>query len=178
MGEAAGVSGWTVRGAGVEDAERLALVGAATFLETFAGVLEAEAIVPHCTREHSAEAYRRYLEGGATAWLAEADPGGAPIGYALSAEPKLPGAGDGDLELKRIYTLSRFHGSGMGTALMDAAVADARERGAKRLLLGVYALNARAIAFYGKNGFAQVATRRFRVGEREYDDVALARVLA
>jgi ribosomal protein S18 acetylase RimI-like enzyme len=169
---------WRVRQAAAEDAERLALVGAATFLETFAGLLDGSAIVAHCAREHSADAYRRYLGSGASAWLAESLPGDAPVGFALVGSSSLPGTEpDGDLELKRIYSLSRFHGRGLGAALMRAALAHASERKARRLLLGVYAGNGRAIAFYRRQGFQPIADRRFRVGDRDYDDVVFARPL-
>lgn len=169
----------SVRQATTEDIERLSLIGAATFLETFAGVLDGVAILEHCRREHSTTAYEAYLRAGAKAWLAELEPGGAPIGFALLGTANLPGsAQDGaDVELKRIYTLSRFHGRSLGSELMRRAIEEAVRRGAKRLLLGVYAENARAIAFYRKWGFEQIADRRFQVGAREYDDVVLARRL-
>ena len=167
---------WTVREAGAGDAPALALVGGATFLETFAGVLAGASIVEHCVHANSAESYERYLAEGGRAWLAELAPGSAPVGFALLTTPQLPGAGDGDIELKRIYALSRFHGSGIGAALMQAAIAGAQ--GARRLLLGVYAGNRRAIAFYRKNGFEQIAERKFDVGGTLYDDVVLARPLA
>lgn len=170
---------WTIREAHAPDAEALALVGAATLLETFAGVLDGGAIVAHCLGQHSADWYRRSLADGASAWLALAAPGDAPIGFALVARPDLPGAdpAGGDVELKRIYALSRAHGSGVGAALMAAAVARAREQGARRLLLGVYAGNARALAFYRRQGFERIADRRFRVGDRDYDDIVLAKPL-
>ncbi|HCO47421.1 MAG TPA: GNAT family N-acetyltransferase, partial [Erythrobacter sp.] len=47
----------------------------------------------------------------------------------------------------------------------------------RRLLLGVKDDNHRAIAFYTKQGFRQIATRRFDVGGTLYDDVVLARDL-
>ena len=169
---------WSVREAHGGDADRLALVGAATFLETFSGVLDGDAIVAHCHTEHVAGAYRDHLAGGARAWLAEIDPGRAPIGFALLGTARLPGAQAGDLELKRIYTLSRCHGLGVGAGLMRVAVDHARTADARRLLLGVYAGNARARAFYAKNGFAQIAERKFQVGDRFYDDVVLAKPLA
>jgi ribosomal protein S18 acetylase RimI-like enzyme len=170
---------WQVRSASVSDVDSLALVGAATFLETFAGVLDGAAIVAHCQREHSPATYERYLGTGAQAWLAESDPGRAPVGFALLADTDLPGSAPdgGDIELKRIYALSRFHGGGLGGELMRRAVEEARRRRARRLLLGVYAGNARAQAFYAKSGFAKIAERRFRVGDREYDDLVLARRL-
>ena len=42
------------------------------------------------------------------------------------------------------------------------------------MLLGAYGRNDRALAFYRRSGFAQVGTRVFRVGVRDYDDVVLA----
>ena len=164
---------WTIGEAGSDDAAALALIGAATFLETFAGVIDGDAIVGHCAAKHREAAYRALLADGARAWLAQAQPGGAPIGYALVGAPDLDAARDGDIELKRIYALSRFHGTGMGAQLMDRAVAAAA--GHRRLLLGVYAQNHRAIAFYRKQGFADIGTRRFDVGGKYYDDLVLAR---
>jgi ribosomal protein S18 acetylase RimI-like enzyme len=49
--------------------------------------------------------------------------------------------------------------------------------GHARLLLGVKADNARAIAFYEKQRFRLIDTRRFDVGGTLYDDVVLARDL-
>jgi GNAT superfamily N-acetyltransferase len=169
---------WAIRKAGEDDADRLALIGAATFLETFAGVLDGDAIVAHCAAEHTPAAYRTYLAAGAHAWLAEIAPGRAPVGFALLAAPSLPGSTAGDLELKRIYASSRCHGLGVGAALMAAVVAHARAVHGSRLLLGVYAGNDRARAFYTKNGFERIADRRFQVGDRHYDDVVLAKTLA
>jgi GNAT superfamily N-acetyltransferase len=170
---------WQVRKASSGDVDRLALIGAATFLETFAGILDGSAIIAHCQREHSADAYRAYLETGAAAWLAETEEGQAPIGFALVASSSLPGSNpDGsDLELKRIYSLSRFHGTGVGGALMQQAVGYALETRALRLLLGVYAGNERARAFYRKQGFIRIADRLFRVGDRDYEDIVFAKAL-
>jgi ribosomal protein S18 acetylase RimI-like enzyme len=170
---------WDLREASPADINSLALIGSATFLETFAGILDGEAIVAHCKREHSAEAYARYLAGGAYAWLAETQLGNAPVGFSLVGGTDLPGSKpDGtDLELKRIYTLLRFHGSGMGAELMRRAITRAKESGARRLLLGVYAGNSQAQAFYQKNGFERIADRKFRVGDREYEDIVFARTL-
>jgi len=60
---------------------------------------------------------------------------------------------------------------------MDAAVAEARDLGAKRLLLGTHAENVRAIAFYQRNGFGQVGARIFQVGSQQCCDLILAKAL-
>lgn len=166
-----------IRRARAGDADALALAGAATFLETFAGILHGGDIVEHCRVQHAPQVYRDWLADASYAsWLAETVERDAPVGYAVVAPARLPLAdlGVDDLELKRIYVLSRFHGGGVGRELMRHAVVEARARGARRLLLGVYAGNARALAFYARSGFSQVGERHFQVGANRYADAVLA----
>ena len=162
-----------IREASAGDAARLSLVAGATFLETFAGMIDGEALVTHCARHHAVDHLRERLAGGARAWLAELD--GAPVGYAMLTAPELDASGPGDIELKKIYLLSRFHGGDTAARLLASVIAGAAEH--SRLLLGVKDDNHRAIGFYAKHGFRQIATRRFDVGGTLYDDVVLARDL-
>ncbi len=166
---------WSLREACVDDVDALALIGASTFLETFAGMLDRKAIILHCLEAHSAETYVRYLADGSRAWLAEMTVGGAPVGYAMTARPDIPGQREGDIELKRIYALSRMHGTGLGNALMQTVMDASQDY--HRIILGVYAKNDRAIAFYKKQDFEVIATRKFEVGGNFYDDKVLARAL-
>lgn len=167
-----------IRPLGPADAAALALAGQATFLESYAHVLEGEDIVFHCAHEHGQSRYADWLgQPGCDFWGAFAL-GGAIVGYVMLCPPDLPvSTGPGDLEIKRIYLLSRFHGGGVGAALMEAALAAARRRGARRVLLGVYRENAAALGFYARQGFVQAGVRTFRVGARTYDDLVLARDL-
>ncbi len=167
---------WRLREVVAADSDALALVGAATFLDAFAGTLDKDAIVAHCKREHSRTAYETYLADGCRAWLAEHEQGGAPVGFAMTGSPSLACAQPRDLELKRIYILSRYHGLGLGAALMQAVIAASQDF--QRLILGVYAENNRAIAFYRKQAFEPVGTRQFDVGGTLYDDVVLARPIS
>ncbi|QQP99983.1 GNAT family N-acetyltransferase [Lysobacter enzymogenes] len=171
----------SIRRAHAGDADALALAGAATFLDTFAGILDGADIVAHCRKQHAAELYAQALADPATAlWLAESALGAAPVGFAMLTAPNLPLADlrADDLELKRIYLLSRFHGGGTGRRLMQHAIDEARARGAGRLLLGVYAGNERALAFYARCGYAQIGEREFQVGGNTYHDAILALELA
>ncbi|HSU18589.1 MAG TPA: GNAT family N-acetyltransferase [Acidobacteriaceae bacterium] len=185
----------TLRPATADDADALALVGAATFLEAFTWMLPGADILAHCSKNHSADSYRHYLAQPDTRiTLACSVPGGAPIGYAMITAPDLPSfpVQAGDLELKRIYLFSRFRSSqtpvldargntiaGLraGQALMDAAIADAAGLGARRLLLGTHENNQRAIGFYRRNGFAEAGTRTFQVGSQCCCDLIFARPL-
>lgn len=170
---------WTVRRVGIEAADGLALIGSATFLETFADAVDTQSMVAYCAKEHCASAYRKYLDQPqAAAWLAETATGNGPVGYALLCAGDLPVIERGDLELKRIYTFSRFHGAGVGGRLFACALDHAAAAGAKRLVLSVYAGNERAIAFYRKQGFSRIAALGFKVNDQEYENLALAKTLA
>jgi ribosomal protein S18 acetylase RimI-like enzyme len=83
-----------------------------------------------------------------------------------------------DWEVKRVYVLGRFQRTGLGRSLMQLARAEASRRGGRRLLLGVYSKNDRAIGFYHREGFAAVGTRTFQVGQHQYQDLILATPLA
>lgn len=159
------------------DTEALALVGAASFLEAFAGMLPGADLLAHCRHQHSAQKYAALLAGPDTrACVAEVN--GAPVGYALVCAPDLPvPTTRDDLELKRIYVLHRFQGTGMGAALMNWSVETARTLGKRRLLLGVNDGNDKAVAFYRRHGFEHVGTRNFQVGTIVCSDFILAKVL-
>lgn len=169
----------SIRACGPGDAAPLALVAQAAFLQSYAEVLPVSDILAHCATEH-AEAYYAARLGRAEYgfWIAEVAETRSPVGYAMLSPPDLPVQTDPtDLELKRIYLLHRFHGSGVGAGLMAAALDAARARGARRVLLGVYGENRRAMAFYARQGFTEAGVRKFRVGANEYDDFVLARAL-
>ncbi len=169
----------SIRPCGPEDAAALSLIGGATFLETFAHDIDGADILAHCQGPHGVSTYAKYLaDAESRCWLAEIAETGSPIGYQLLTTPDLPiDILPGDIELKRIYIFSNFHGGGLARRLMDTAIAEARAMGKKRLLLGVYAENPRAIAFYTKMGFEMAGERWFTVGRREFYDKVMARAL-
>jgi len=168
-----------IRPATPQDAEALSQIGAATFLESYTEIIDGPDMVAHCTRQHYSAVYGKYLADPAcSVWIAEYAATGAPVGYAVNCPPDLPVANQpGDVELKRIYVFSRFHGARIGPRLMEAALEDARARGAPRLLLGTYQDNHRAVAFYKRHGFELIGTRQFQVGTKLFDDIVLGKPL-
>jgi ribosomal protein S18 acetylase RimI-like enzyme len=177
----------TLRPATAADAQALALVGAATFLEAFTWMLPGPDIIAHCAKHHVPAAYERYLADPATRITLATVEGGAPVGYTMLCTPELPTFDvlPTDIELKRIYLFSRFRtapvtncpGLRPAQALLDAAVADARTFGRNRLLLGTHANNTRAIAFYHRNHFVEAGTRTFQVGTQLCSDLIFAKQL-
>jgi RimJ/RimL family protein N-acetyltransferase len=70
--------------------------------------------------------------------------------------------------------LPEFRGRGLGTRLLEATVARARELRLGKIELSVYASNAPAIALYRKCGFVDEGRRRRgRLVDGVYDDVVL-----
>jgi len=167
----------SIRRCTIGDETALSLLGQATFLESFAGMLDGNDILAHCSNQHSASVYLGWLTQDAyRVWIAEVQPGNAPVGYLVLAPPNLPIANPqaGDLEIKRIYLLAPFQGTGIGKRLMQEALAHARHQNSPRLLLGVHSRNTDAIAFYQKLNYKIAGERKFKVGNNEYDDLVLA----
>jgi GNAT superfamily N-acetyltransferase len=157
------------------DEQALALVGQATFLEAFAGILDGADVIAHCQRQHDAQLYRDWLALPAMRlWLAEATPGGAPVGYLVLSPASLPvpDPRPDDLEIKRIYLLHRFQGQRVGQRLMQAALAQARASGqgaccwacTRKTATRWPSMRAAALRSWGGT---------FRVGRTDYQDVIL-----
>jgi ribosomal protein S18 acetylase RimI-like enzyme len=81
------------------------------------------------------------------------------------------------VEISKMYVLPDEHGSGVSTALMDAALAAATEWGAGCVWLGVNQNNVRAQRFYAKCGFSIHGTRTFRLGDHDEADYVMVRPL-
>ena len=166
----------TWRKAGLEDAEALAYLGAATFLVSFANDHPGKPLIEHLNSKHSAQYYAAKLANPDIDVIIGETPIGAPVGYAMLVPPEHPELQrDGDLELKRIYLLGPWQGGGNGSALMQRALDIAMRRGTKRLLLAVYESNARARAFYERAGFKYIGETVFMVGDVPFRDMVYAK---
>ena len=171
--------GWRLRRAEAGDEAALALVAAATFLETYAGIVPRDDMLAHIANKCSADFF--------AAWIASADhlmtivehrDGAAPVGFTALTPPDFPIAfGPETIELRRIYVLTSAQGSGLGPALIERAIEDAREAGKTQIALGVHPGNARARAFYERHGFRIVGERPFQVGAASFTDPVYARAI-
>lgn len=86
----------------------------------------------------------------------------------LSFGAVAPVEGDFDTEIATFYVQPRHHGSGVGTALLNAALAACRARGVTRVWLATNAQNTPAIDYYLRQGFTQVGETHFRVQDQAY----------
>jgi RimJ/RimL family protein N-acetyltransferase len=73
-----------------------------------------------------------------------------------------------------------WRGVGAGGALLEAAAGWAASVGFRRIVLGVFPGNTRAIAFYERHGFTREGLRKeqYRRGDEYHDEVLMARQLS
>lgn len=81
------------------------------------------------------------------------------------------------LEIERIYVAKEFQGEGLGNVLMNRAIDIANTGKNLYVWLGVWEKNDRAILFYKKNGFYEVGTHSFFMGEEEQTDFVMRKDL-
>ena len=81
------------------------------------------------------------------------------------------------LEIERIYIASDFQEKGLGNYLMEKAISVASKRNKQYLWLGVWEKNEKAICFYKKNGFFEVGTHSFFMGDDEQTDYIMRKDL-
>ena len=81
------------------------------------------------------------------------------------------------LEIERIYVAGEFQGKGLGQYLMDRAIAMAVRQQKKYVWLGVWEKNEKALRFYRKNGFYEIGTHAFVMGEDVQTDYVMRKDL-
>lgn len=150
--------GVVIRRAVRADAKRLAEFGARTFNETFGAVNRPEDMAAYLAKTYSEALQSREIDDPRViTLLAESE--GQLIGFA-----QLRIQDDDAIEIARFYVGLSFQGRGVAQSLMDASRDAARSTGKKRIWLGVWERNERAIAFYAKCGFRRTGSHPFRLG--------------
>lgn len=154
-----------IRRAGSADAEALSAIGAQTFTETFGHLYPPQDLSEFLAEAYGLERTRADLADARKAsWIVEAD--GVPIGYALAGPCGLPHDEVSALcgELKRIYFLKSWQGSGLGGRLFAETMDWLAASGFRVLWIGVWSENHGAQRFYARHGFAKVGEYGFKVG--------------
>jgi len=92
-----------------------------------------------------------------------------------STEPDI--VAEWPVELSRLYAHQRFLGQGVGQALLDECISEAKGAGRDVIWLGVWEYNPRAKRFYEKNGFVEVGSHTFRLGSDPQTDLLMQKRL-
>lgn len=74
------------------------------------------------------------------------------------------------LEIERIYVKDQFKRNGIGIKLINIGIEKAIVYKKEFVWLGVWEKNKTAIGFYKKNGFVEIGTHSFRMGDEMQND--------
>ena len=161
-----------LRPSSVDDVPALAALGRTSFCAAFEDLYRAEDLQTFLEQAYSEGAVA--MEIAAPEYIHRlAEDGGKlvgycklrdPSGYAEHSDAKNP------IALGQLYTAPGMTGSGIGAALMEWALAEARGRGAGAIQLSVYSENFGAQRFYQRYGFAKIADIDFWVGEQRDEE--------
>ena len=156
------------------DAKMLSELGARTFYDAFAKDNTPENIALYLEKSFSPEIQWNELSAPDNIFLI-AETESQPIGYAQliidSKDERLQEIKT--LEIRRIYAIKEFIGKGVGRALIQATIQEAKQRGCASIWLGVWEKNPRAISFYKNWGFREVGTHIFHLGNDPQRDFIL-----
>jgi GNAT superfamily N-acetyltransferase len=147
---------WTLRAAGPEDAEAMS----ETLQTGFEGY---RALAPPGWRPPDAlgppeVARMRARLGEPTTWAMLAEDGGLVAGHAAYVpQPGVPGSA----HLWQLFLRTPWWGSGVARALLEAAVGSAAREGYRRMRLFTPRDQARARAFYEREGFSHTGWEAF-----------------
>ena len=173
-----------VRTATVSDAPLITELATRTFRETFGPDNTADDMTAYLARSFGLNKQRRELADPSVLYLL-AMVGGDVAGYAMlqdgrDAVPACVANEDAGapVELVRFYVTSQWHGRGVAHSFMKTCIEHARSRGGRRLWLGVWERNVRAIKFYEKASFRDVGSQVFMLGDDRQIDRIMVRSLS
>ncbi|MEM8682418.1 MAG: GNAT family N-acetyltransferase [Pseudomonadota bacterium] len=170
------VADFRIRRATLDDAARLAAFAERTFDETFASFNDPDDFQLHLRRSFGEQQQSAEIANSdnVTLLVLDAD---ELVAFAQLMQRPSPACVtvDNVIELHRIYVDKPAQGTGLAGRLMQAVRNVASEFGARHIWLGVWEHNPRAIAFYAKQGFVDVGSHPFMLGnDQQVDRVLLA----
>ena len=169
----------TLRPAAMADVPALTRLAVASFVDAF-GHLYSAADLAAFLSEAKSEAATAALVADPHGAMQVATRGGEPIAFCkIGYKVGWPNHARGTkpMELKQLYAAASATGSGVGTALMDWALAALAAAGADEVQLSVWSGNHGAQRFYQRYGFEKIADVTFKVGEQIDEEFLLARLL-
>ena len=86
--------------------------------------------------------------------------------------------GQSPIQLWRIFVHPEHQGTDVASGLLSQAIAHARDNGHDVIWLGTSEDNARAIAFYRRNGFHPIGVAQLHHGHESHRDLIMSRALA
>jgi ribosomal protein S18 acetylase RimI-like enzyme len=170
-----------IRRAAPADAAALAELATRTFTDTYGAENTAEDLAAYLAEYFGAAQQAEVIANPDIITLV-AEEEGALTAYAqVRRQPSPEGVPEeAGVEIWRFYVDRSQHGRGLAQRLMASTLEAAREldrEGRRKVWLGVWERNPRAIAFYEKCGFRDVGPKSFLFGkELQNDRVLIAEI--
>lgn len=159
----------------IDDVKLLRKLSVQTFLETF-GAQNTEAdMQEYLNNQMSTSQLKKELQHAHSnfyfAYYKDRLAGYLKLNFE-SAQRETVGTGTA-FEVERIYLLNDFQRQGLGKVLFEKAVALGKEKGYRKLWLGVWEHNTPALAFYKKLGLTVFDKHTFVLGSDSQTDLML-----
>ena len=149
----------TMRSAGAEEVDTIARLAGEIWRACYPEILTSAQIEYMLARMYSLDTLREeILSGGIRYELLRI--GNDPAGFASYG----PTGQDGTFKLHKLYILPKWHGTGLGSALLRHCEQAAKDCGARKLILNVNKRNVRAIKAYDRNGYRTVRAETNDIG--------------
>lgn len=163
-----------VRRVKADEIESLQLISRRTFYETFWMSNSHQDMIDYLENSLSLEALSRELENPNSEFYFLFLDAESATDFEPAAYLKLNFL---NVELERIYVLSKFQCKGIGRFLLDFSIQLALSRRAPILWLGVWERNYNAIDFYKQNNFQEFGKHTFRLGQDLQTDILMQKIL-
>jgi len=162
-----------LRAASPADVPALARFASDAFCAAFAHLYRPEDLNAFLAEAYDEGAIAAELAGPQCLFRLAVGDAGDILGFAKLRRPsKLAPYSDAvhPIELGQLYVAPDRTSGGIGAALMDWTLDEARAGGHDAILLSVYSGNPGAQRFYARYGFAKIADITFRVGQQLDDE--------
>ena len=154
-----------IRQATTEDARLISVLASTTFYEAYFEQDTPHDLSRYITESFNIEQIHNQLKSDESIFFVAYMDEHA-VGYAkldmVSTDASI--VTEHSVELKRLYTLERVWGKGVGEALLKHCERFALEQERESIWLGVWQLNERGQRFYQKQGFIKTGTLEFPYG--------------
>ena len=161
-----------LRPATLDDTQALSALGRDTFCAAFEHLYDPADLDAFLQQVYSEDAVRGEIDDAHCIHRLAEDASGL-IGYVKMRHPSWyadRSDATNPIALGQLYTRPDRIGDGIGAALMNWAMAEARARGHDAIQLSVWSGNAGAQRFYARYGFEKIADIDFWVGNHRDDE--------
>ncbi len=167
----------TLRAAEITDASALAALSIEVWVHTYLREGVSSFFADFVLKTYTAQYFINILQDPSETLVVSQNKVGLDGFVRVSQNRPAPVPGCGSVEISSLYVQPRHHGRGIGHALLQAALDEAKRLQTPDLWLATNAENHPAIRFYLANGFDQAGETTFCIQGEAYPNVVFRNTL-